>query len=132
MNDDIHDQREHQEQVANEASDAVRDLARAVNTGTVTAPAAYAVLGNQKLMLHHLEEVNDRLIHGLRSSLTDDRITVVDRHFITGTERDPETQISHATQLLETARNALAHAAHAVATAQEVLNSQGFTAAVTN
>lgn len=127
MNHDIHDQREHQEQVSNDACDAIQDLARAMNTGTVTAPAAYAVLGNQKQMLQYLDAVNHRLIHGLQSSLTDYRITVVDRDFITGAERDPAVQIAHTTQLLESARNNLGAAEHAVATAQEVLNSQGFT-----
>lgn len=128
MSEEIYERRERQESTAARAEAAAQELAREVNFQLITGPGAYGVLGNLKVLLSHLVEVVDHLPAGLERSLTDDRITVTDEHFMTGEVRDPANQIAAAAEKLRTVSIALQTAAEAAGQAQEDLNSQSFEA----
>lgn len=128
MTDDIFEQRNRQKELADNVEAASQELARAVNFQLVTGPAAHDILGNLKLALSHLREVADHLPQGLSRSLDDGRITVTDRDYVTGEERDPAAQVVAAAEYLRTISIALQTAAEAAELAQGSLNSQGFEA----
>ena len=114
---------------ANQAHAAVEDLARAANGNAghvIPGPTAYDLLGNLSSLLWQLDEVAEFLPTGLRNSLNDERITVVDRDFNTGEVRDAAAQIDLAAKHLAELHAALQTAAAAAGAAQVAINSQGW------
>ncbi len=93
--DNLHNDGERQRAAASNACDAAQDLARSANAHVITAPVAYDVLGNIKMLLHHLQEVTDHIPVGLGNSLNEELIHVYDRD-IDGHDRDPLKQIETA------------------------------------
>lgn len=114
---------------ATHAAEACEDFARNANGHrghVIPAPTAYELLGNLKVLLWSLNEIADFLPTGLENSLGSADITVLDRDFITGEERDPKASVVAATETLRTMWLALAQAAQSAEQAQEAINSQGY------
>lgn len=114
---------------ANQAHTAIEQFARAANGGSgnvIPGPTAYELLGSLSSTLWLLGEVTEFLPVGLRQSLKDPRITVVDRDFNTFEPRDPAAQIELATANLAQLHGLLQVAAAAADAAQTALNGQGW------
>ena len=114
---------------ANDACAAAQDLARAANGNNghvIPGPVAYDLLGNIKVLLWHVKEVTEYLPTGLKASLNDPRIEVVD-HWA-GTPRDPAGQVAIAAEHLIALTACLADATGYAEAAQTALNSQGYEA----
>lgn len=123
--DYLHDQGERQRAAASNACDAAQDLARSANAHVITAPVAYDVLGNIKMLLHHLQEVTDHMPVGLVNSLNDELIHVYDRD-IDGHDRDPLEQIETAGPHFHDLTMHLQEAYKHADAAQQAIAGQGY------
>ena len=116
--------------MALEACEAAEALARVANGSrerVVPAPTAYALLGELRVLLWHLDEVTSYLPTGVAASLADPRFDVYDRDY-RGEDRDPAAQARLAATALSEASSALQQAASAIEAAQTALNGQGYRA----
>lgn len=127
----LRDEGERQRTAASKACDAAQDLARcanAANARVVTAPVAYDLLGNIKMVLHHLHEVTDHMPVGLVNSLKDERIHVYDRD-MGGNVREPIHQVEEAVPHLHGLTRHLLEAYQHAEAAQQAVAWQGYTEA---
>lgn len=119
---------EQQREAANRACAAAQALARTANRSSVsiiTAPVAYDLLGNIKMLLLHIHEVTDNLPYGMFRSLDDTRIKVFDRDH-DGSERDPYVQLMRAFMPLYGLTECLAEAIENAENAQQAISLQGY------
>lgn len=129
--DQLQYENEQQIAAARAAEEAAREFVRAANGNhghVLPGPALYDVLAAFKLALYDFEQVAEFLPRGLKNSLTDPRITVVESDlFDSGDERDPATQAEIASAHLNHMRSALASAAEHAEKAHAAISRQGYT-----